>query len=123
MRIESVIYNINQACDRNDFAAARSRINKEWNRVTEFKNYSLLNENAKQLIQIIRDGSQTADADVLSLDQKRTIQRMNQYVRDMNFAHANLMYSEHKELFNLPEAQKWMTRDAQIICEALGKEE
>lgn len=123
MRTESIIYNINQACDRNEFATARARINKEWNRVTEPKNYSLLNENAKQLIQIIRDATQTVDVDIFSLEQKRTIQRMNQYVRDMNFAHAKLTYSEHKQLFDLAESQKWMTKDAQIICESLRKEE
>lgn len=120
MRIESVVYNINQACDKNDFATARSRINKEWMRVTEPQNYSLLNENAQQLIKIIRDTNQTSDVDILSLDQKRTIQRMNQYVRDMNFPNAKLTYSEHEQLFNLPETQRWLTKDAQIICEALS---
>ncbi|OMP68756.1 hypothetical protein [Domibacillus epiphyticus] len=122
MKIESTIYHINQACDRNDFAAARSTINKHWNRVTESRNYLDLNENAKQLVKIISSENQKAGVEVLSLDEKRIIQKMNQYVRDMRFANAKMTYNKHEELFHLPEAQRWLTKDAHIICEALMKE-
>ncbi|RFU61219.1 hypothetical protein [Peribacillus glennii] len=55
MRIESVIHNIKKACDKNEFSNARATIDKQWNRVTEPKNYLYLNENAKQFVKIMKD--------------------------------------------------------------------
>ncbi|WP_158555944.1 hypothetical protein [Peribacillus glennii] len=44
------------------------------------------------------------DFGVLSLEQKRVLQKMNQYVRDPNFTYTKLTYSKYEQLFNLPEA-------------------
>lgn len=118
MKIEAVIFRVNNLCNASDFANARTLITSEWNRITESKNYGLLNESAKQFVKILKEEKEITDFDKLSLDDKRVLNRLNEYVRDTKFSHAKMTYHKHKNLFETPEAKLWLTRETKIMIEA-----
>lgn len=118
MKIESVIYRVNQLCYSNQYARARILILKEWTRMTDSKNFERLNSEAKQLLKIIKDEKENGTSEVLDQRAKKIIDLVNQCIRDLQLPYARKIYMEHQELFQLQESKQWLTSDARYICHA-----
>ncbi|WP_409295852.1 hypothetical protein V1498_20340 [Peribacillus sp. SCS-26] len=121
MKIESVISIINHACDDERYTRARELMVQEWTRLIEMKNYKSLNDNAKQLIKIIREEKEKGVFEELTYRDKKLLKLLNDSVRDVNLSFARRVYFSHMELFDKQEAQGWLTTDAQFMCMAWKK--
>jgi hypothetical protein len=123
MKIESVVYLINRFSNENNYPRARLLINKEWNRISEYKNYELLNTNAKQLLKIIKDEKENGSQNELSQSEKNILNLVNQSIRDLRLPYAKRIFIEHNRLFDKPEAIQWLTSDAKFICNSWRQSE
>lgn len=121
LKIESVIRLINITTSENNYTGARKLINSEWDRITETKNYLQLNSNAQQLVKIIKLEKEKGSFDVLSDSDKKILNLVNEYIKNLQFHFARRIYSEHQSLFDKPEAQSWLTSDAKSIYAAWKK--
>ncbi|WP_442596446.1 hypothetical protein [Neobacillus sp. D3-1R] len=118
MKIEGIISIINTLCKSNSFSKARPIIINEWKRLTESRNYHLLNTSAQEFIKIINSEKEDGRFEVLSHADKRTLNVINESVKQAQFRYARQIMSEHHALLEKPLAQKWLTQDAKIIYDA-----
>ncbi|WP_079506478.1 hypothetical protein [Mesobacillus jeotgali] len=118
MKIESVVFNLNNFMDKQQYSAARSMILKEWNRIAEPLNYKLLGAEAKELVKVIAQEKEDADFIHLSEKDKRLLKLLNDAVREVKLPYAKKLFYEHKQLYDLPYAQRWLTSDARFMCYA-----
>lgn len=121
MKIESVIHMVNTLCRDHSYSRARSIILNEWKRLTESKNYHLLNFNAQQFIKILHDEKSFDSLETLTNSDKRTLNLINTAVRSTQFNHAKQIISQHETLLEKDIAQRWLTSDAKVIYEAWKK--
>lgn len=123
MKIESVVYNLNNFMEKQQYSSARSMILKEWNRITEPLNYKLLGAEAKELVKVIAKEKEDADFIQLSEKEKRLLNLLNEAVREVKLPYAKKLFYEHKELYDLSYAQKWLSSDARFMCYAWSRTE
>ncbi|MFD2442588.1 hypothetical protein ACFSO7_01060 [Bacillus sp. CGMCC 1.16607] len=123
MKVESVIRLINSLCNDNKLDKARSYINKEWDRITEYKNLMQLNDSAQQFVKIIHEEKENGSSNALTNTDKKVLNLINQYIRDSNFNFAKRIFREHQELIEKSDAQQWLTSDARYICDVWKKSE
>lgn len=121
MKIESVVYNLNNFMGKQQYSSARNMILKEWNRITEPLNYKLLGAEAKELVKVIAKEKEDADFVQLSEKEKRLLNLLNEAVREVKLPYAKKLFFEHKELYDLSYAQRWLTSDARFMCYAWGR--
>lgn len=122
MKIESVVYNLNNFMEKQQYSSARNMILKEWNRITEPLNYKLLGAETKELVKVIAKEKEDADFIQLSEKEKRLLNLLNEAVREVKLPYAKKLFYEHKELYDLSYAQKWLTSDARFMCFAWSRE-
>jgi hypothetical protein len=122
VKIESVVYNLNNMMERQQYSSARSMILREWNRITEPLNYKMLGGETKELVKVIAKEKKDADFIQLSEKDKRLLNLLNEAVRDVKLPYAKKLFHEHKELYDLSYAQKWLTADARFMCYAWSRE-
>ncbi|MFT4413017.1 hypothetical protein ACLM5H_04060 [Fredinandcohnia humi] len=118
MKIESVALLINTMVNEKNFSRARDLILIEWKRLTEAKNYHLLNDNAKQLVKIIKEEKELGTFDSLTPKEKTILNIVNQYIRELHLSLAKRIYTEHISLFEREDAQKLLSSDAKFMCKA-----
>lgn len=118
LRIETAIHYINEYCKTNNLPKARSLIEHNWTRITESRYYLHLNFNAQYLVKIIKEEIEKGMHQQLTLEEKRILNQMNQYVRDLRYSHAKKTYTKHKDLFNRSEVHNWLTSEAKMLCDA-----
>jgi hypothetical protein len=123
VKIESVVFSLNNFMEKQQYSSARSMILKEWNRITEPLNYKLLGSEAKELVKVIAQEKKDADFIQLSEKEKRLLNLLNEAVRDVKLPYAKKLFYEHKELYDLSYAQKWLSSDARFMCYAWSKTE
>ncbi|WP_102264525.1 hypothetical protein [Mesobacillus jeotgali] len=121
MKVESVIFIINNLISKRQYGNARDLIKKEWTRITEPLNFSMLNSEAKEFVKVIAKEQEIADFILLSDKDKRILNMLNEAVREVKLPYARKLFFEHKELFQLVHSQKWLTEDARFMCFAWGK--
>ncbi|WP_409290592.1 hypothetical protein [Peribacillus sp. SCS-37] len=121
MKIESVINIINRACDDERYTRARELMVQEWTRLIERKSYQSLNDNARQLMRIIREEKESGVFEELTYRDKKLLKLLNESIRDVNLSFARRVYFSHMELFEKQEAQGWLTADAKFMCMAWKK--
>lgn len=121
VKIETTIYLINRYSNDNNYSKVRSLIQKDWNRLNEFKNFHLLNSNAKQMFKIIQEEQETGRSNELSQQEKNILNLVNQSIRDMRLPYAKRIFLEHYNLFEKPAAIQWLSSDARFICESWQK--
>ncbi|PKR86568.1 hypothetical protein [Heyndrickxia camelliae] len=121
MRITPTINLINHYSNQNNYSKARSLIEKEWSHLKEYKNYQLLNSNAKQLLKIMQEEQSRSEQD-LSQVEKNILNLINQSIREMSLPYAKRLFLKHHVLFEKPSAMQWLTSEARFICESWKKE-
>ena len=121
MKIESVVITLNNFMEKQQYSSARHIIQKEWKRITEPLNYRMLGSEAKELVKVIAEEKQDASFNVLSENDKRILNLLNEAVRDVKLPYAKKIFFEHKELVNQSHSQKWLTSDARFMCYAWSK--
>jgi hypothetical protein len=121
VKIESVVYNLNNFMGKQQYSSARNMVLKEWNRITEPLNYKLLGAEAKELVKVIAKEKEDADFVQLSEKEKRLLNLLNEAVREVKLPYAKKLFFEHKELYDLSYAQRWLTSDARFMCYAWGR--
>ncbi|MBT2678697.1 hypothetical protein J7E38_06750 [Bacillus sp. ISL-35] len=121
MKIESVVYSLNNFMEKQQYSSARSMILKEWNRITEPLNFKLLGAEAKELVKVIAKEKEDADFIQLSEKEKRLLNLLNEAVREVKLPYAKKLFFEHKELYELSYAQRWLTSDARFMCYAWSR--
>ncbi|MCM3123830.1 MULTISPECIES: hypothetical protein [unclassified Mesobacillus] len=122
MKIESVVYSLNNFMEKQQYSSARSMILKEWNRITEPLNFKLLGSETKELVKVIAKEKEDADFIQLSEKEKRLLNLLNEAVREVKLPYAKKLFFEHKELYDLSYAQRWLTSDARFMCYAWSRE-
>jgi hypothetical protein len=123
VKIESIVFNLNNFMEKQQYSYARSMILKEWNRITEPLNYKLLGAQAKELVKVIAKEKEDADFIQLSEKEKRLLNLLNEAVRDLKLPYAKKLFYEHKELYDLSYAQKWLSSDTRFMCYAWTRTE
>lgn len=121
MKVESVIFIINNLISKRQYGNARDLIKKEWIRITEPLNFSMLNNEAKEFVKVIAKEQEIADFILLSEKDKRILNMLNEAVREVKLPYARKLFFEHKELFQMVHSQKWLTEDARFMCFAWEK--
>ncbi|MCH1625481.1 hypothetical protein [Fredinandcohnia quinoae] len=121
MKIESATRLINKMVIEKNYSRARALILQEWKRLIEVRNYHLLNDNAKQLVKIIKEEKESGAFDSLTTTELKILYIVNQNIRDLQLSVAKRIYSEHPSLFERAEAKKLLTADARFICESWNK--
>jgi len=122
VRIASTINLINHYSNQNNYLKVRSLIQKEWNHLQEYKNYQLLNSNAKQIFKILQEEKDTKSEQGLSQTEKNILNLVNQSIREMSLPYAKRLFLKHPALFEKPSAIQWLTSEAKFICESWKKE-
>lgn len=122
MKIESVVYSLNNFMEKQQYSSARSMILKEWNRITEPLNSKLLGAEAKELVKVIAKEKEDTNFIQLSEKEKRLLNLLNEAVREVKLPYAKKLFFEHKELYDLSYAQRWLTSDARFMCYAWTRE-
>lgn len=105
-------------CDDSRYSSARDMINNEWVRLTEAKNYVMLNGNAQEFIKIIKEEKENGSFDILTFPDKKKLNLFNQYVRETKLHHAKRIFIEQQVLLEKPAAQNWLTSEAKIYYDA-----
>ena len=118
MKIESVVFNLNNFMEKQQYSSARSMILKEWNRITEPLNYKMLGTETTELVKVIAKEKEDPDFIQLSEQEKRLLNLLNEAVREIKLPYAKKLFFEHKELYDLSYAQRWLTSDARFMCYA-----
>ncbi|MDP4170979.1 MAG: hypothetical protein Q8906_10260 [Bacillota bacterium] len=118
MKIESVSLLINKMCTQQNYAKCRILIQKEWDRITEAKNYQMLNDEAKQFLKIIKQEREMGTFHSLTNTEKKILILFNQSIKEMKLPFAKRLFIQHKELIDSPKAQDWLTSDTKFICHA-----
>ena len=122
MKIESVVFKIENLMSKQRYGAAREVILKEWNRITETNNFHMLSQQSKDLVKVIAKEKETNEFAMLTNKDKRILSLLNEAVRDVKLPYAKKIFFEHKELIDQEHAQKWLTSDARFMCFAWQKE-
>jgi hypothetical protein len=118
MKIEGVARIVNDLCSDRRYAQSRDLILSEWNRITENKAYHLLNDDAKQLVKIIKEEQEKG---ALSKAEKKILNLINESIKELKLPYAKRIFIENKEWMDKPEARGWLTSDARYICDAWTK--
>ena len=105
----------------NNYDKARKLIISEWDRVTESKNYFLLNEDAQQFLKIIKEEKENGSFDLLTDSDKKILNILNRYIVDFQLHLAKRIYSEHQVLIEKPEARRWLSKDANYMLDVWKK--
>lgn len=122
MKIESIVFRIENLMSKQRYGAAREVILREWMRITEPKNFHMLGQQAKDLVKVISKEKETNEFALLTDKDKRILSLLNEAVRDVKLPYAKKIFFEHKELMDQAHAQKWLTADARFMCFAWQKE-
>lgn len=99
VRIETTINLINHYSNENNYSKVRSLIQKEWKYLNEYKNYQLLNSNAKQIFKIMQEEAVTGRSNELTQAEKNILNLVNQSIREMRLPYAKRIFLEHNRLF------------------------
>jgi hypothetical protein len=118
VKAETAVRLINKLCDEQKFSKSRVLILEEWEKVTEFKVYQKLNENAQQFVKIIQQEKENNSINLLSDNDKKILVLMNQSIRDLRLPYAKRLYTQYTDLIERPDAQNWLTSDARFFCMA-----
>lgn len=121
MKIESVVFVVNNHMAKQRYGAAREVILREWKRITEPSHFQLLGQEAKELVKVIVKEKETNEFALLSAQDKRILRLLNEAVRDVKLPYAKKIFFEHRELIEQAHAQKWLTSDARFMCFAWEK--
>lgn len=121
MKIESVVFVINNHMAKQRYGTAREVILREWKRITEPTNFQMLGQEAKELVKVIVKEKETNEFALLSDQDKRILRLLNEAVRDVKLPYAKKIFFEHMELIDQAHAQKWLTAEARFMCFAWKK--
>jgi len=121
LKIESVVFVVNNHMAKQRYGAAREVILREWKRITEPSHFQLLDKEAKELVKVIVKEKETNEFALLSAQDKRILRLLNEAVRDVKLPYAKKIFIEHRELIEQAHAQKWLTSDARFMCFAWEK--
>lgn len=121
MKIESVVFVVNNHMAKQRYGAAREVILREWKRITEPSHFQLLGKEAKELVKVIVKEKETNEFALLSAQDKRILRLLNEAVRDVKLPYAKKIFFEHRDLIEQAHAQKWLTSDARFMCFAWEK--
>ncbi|RSD27001.1 hypothetical protein [Mesobacillus subterraneus] len=121
MKIESIIYVINNLMEKHQYGYARSMIINEWARLTEGRNYQKLSSEAKELFKVVESEKAKPDFNLLTEKDKRILLTLNEAVRDVKLPYAQKIFRQHRELIIKSYAQNWLTSDARFLCQVWSK--
>ncbi|PLR95733.1 hypothetical protein [Bacillus sp. T33-2] len=121
MKIESVTTLINKVVLEEKYNIARELIERDWERLIEYKNYQVLNGEAKQFLKFIKEEKENAANFSLTHTEKKILNLLNQTIRDMNLRYAKRLFEQHQELIYKPTGQSWLTSEARYICDVWNK--
>jgi hypothetical protein len=121
VKIERVVLIINNFMEKQQYGSARNLIINEWARLTEGRNYQKLSNEAKELFKFIEIEKQKPDFNLLSDNDKRILNLLNEAIRDVKLPYAQKIYQQHRDLISHSHAQKWLTSDARFLCNVWDK--
>lgn len=118
--IRTIIVKVNKACDDLDFISARQLIEINIIKLSEAKNYRLLNLNAKTLIKhVIKDNSNVNDQKLTRKDML-IINNVNEYCTNFNISMLKRTLRDSIELLQRPDVFPYLNKDARFILDNMG---
>lgn len=118
--IKTIIFQINKSCDDLDFIGARQLIEMNLSRLSEAKNYRMLNMNAKTLIKHVIEDNSNENRKKLTRTELLTINNINEYCTHFDISMLKRTLRDSIELLQRPDVLPLLNSDAKIILENMG---
>ena len=116
MKPNSLINQINMACDNKDLATARVYMENNIDIISSPPYYSFLNDNARELLKIVQDSKRSG----LTRKQKSLVLNFNKLVGEYDITKLRIYIKAHKELLQMEESQEYLNSSARLLLKELG---
>ena len=120
--ITTIITKINKACDDIDFVSARVLIETNLTKLSEAKNYNLLNASGRVLIKhLLTDSTnQEESKNKLTRTDLLTIRKINEYCSSFDISMLKRTLKNSFELMQRSDVLPHLNNDAKIILDNMG---
>lgn len=119
--ISTIITKINKACDDLDFVSARVLIETNLLKLSEAKQYRLLNSNGRVLIKhVLADSKKETSANKLTRSDLLTIKKINEYCSNFDISMLKRTLKSSFDLMQRDDILPLLNNDAKIILDNMG---
>ncbi|QGG52548.1 hypothetical protein [Lysinibacillus pakistanensis] len=119
--IITIITKINKACDDLDFVSARVLIETNLLKLSEAKQYRLLNSNGRVLIKhVLADSKKETSENKITRNDLLTIKKINEYCSDFDISMLKRTLKSSFDLVQRDDILPLLNNDAKIILDNMG---
>lgn len=118
--IKTIIFKVNKDCDELEFSGARKLIEMNLIKLSESKNYQMLNANAKTLIKHVIEDQNHDHSNELTRTELLIINNINKYSTAFDISMLKRSLRDSIELLQRPDVLPLLNKDAKIILENMG---
>ncbi|MDM5229686.1 hypothetical protein [Lysinibacillus pakistanensis] len=119
--ITTIITKINKACDDLDFVSARVLIETNLLKLSEAKQYRLLNSNGRVLIKhVLADSKKETSENKITRNDLLTIKKINEYCSDFDISMLKRTLKSSFDLVQRDDILPLLNNDAKIILDNMG---
>lgn len=119
--ITTIITKINKACDDLDFVSARVLIETNLLKLSEAKQYRLLNSNGRVLIKhVLADSKEETSENKLTRNDLLTIKKINEYCSNFDISMLKRTLKSSFDLVQRDDILPLLNNDAKIILDNMG---
>ncbi|MGG2055858.1 hypothetical protein ABFY48_15825 [Lysinibacillus pakistanensis] len=119
--ITTIITKINKACDDLDFVSARVLIETNLLKLSEAKQYRLLNSNGRVLIKhVLANSKEATSENKLTRNDLLTIKKINEYCSNFDISMLKRTLKSSFDLVQRDDILPLLNNDAKIILDNMG---
>jgi len=119
--ITTIITKINKACDDLDFVSARVLIETNLLKLSEAKQYRLLNSNGRVLIKhVLADSKKETSENKITRNDLLTIKKINEYCSNFDISMLKRTLKSSFDLVQRDDILPLLNNDAKIILDNMG---
>lgn len=119
--ITTIITKINKACDDLDFVSARVLIETNLLKLSEAKQYRLLNSNGRVLIKhVLADSKKEKSENKITRNDLLTIKKINEYCSNFDISMLKRTLKSSFDLVQRDDILPLLNNDAKIILDNMG---
>ncbi|WP_313373093.1 hypothetical protein [Lysinibacillus pakistanensis] len=119
--ITTIITKINKACDDLDFVSARVLIETNLLKLSEAKQYRLLNSNGRVLIKhVLANSKEETSENKLTRNDLLTIKKINEYCSNFDISMLKRTLKSSFDLVQRDDILPLLNNDAKIILDNMG---
>lgn len=117
--INTIIYKVNNSCDKSEFVEARKLIEYNLKKLSESKYYRQLNSNGQALIKLNIQDSEKGEERLTRLDLLQ-INEINKYAYDFDISMLKRTITKVLPLLQREDVQELLSNDAKYLLESMG---